>query len=281
MYLKSFIDAYISNGFDFQEAKTEIDFVLEVLFNYSYKDFLLNKQLTIEQIKKVQKIIDERVKTNKPLQQILGTAFFYGRRFFVNEYTLIPRPETELLVQEVINITKELGSPKIIDIGTGTGCIGLTLMLENPKINANLSDIQQEAIETAKKNALYHNILSGVKFIKSDLFENITDKYDVIVSNPPYIPLKDKNTLQIEVREYDSPVALFTKDDEGIEFYEKIIRQAQFYLNKQGFIAFELGINQADTVKKLLKKNNFYNIKIIKDFNSVERVITAKIKPSQ
>ncbi len=281
MYLKSFVNLYISNGFDFNEAKHEIDFVLEVLFNYKYKDFLLNKKLEPEKIEKVQKILEERTKTKKPLQQILGRAFFYGRIFFVNEYTLIPRPETELLVNEVLILSRNLirhNNLQILDIGTGTGCIGISLMLENSLIKSDLLDIQSEALEIAQKNAIFHKVIERANFIKSDLFENINKKYDIIVSNPPYIPLKDKENLQKEVKDFDSPIALFTKDEEGIEFYERILKEAAKYLKTNGYIAFELGINQYKQVWELLKKSGFKNIKIIKDYNNIERIITAEIE---
>ena len=223
MYRKIFIDKYLKNGFSFDEAKVEVDFALEVLFNYTYKDFMLGKTIEKWQLAKYDKVLNERLSTHRPLQQIIGQAFFYGRKFFVNEYTLIPRPETELLVAETLKIAQEFDNPKILDIGTGTGCIPITLVLENGSISADSVDISLEAIETAEKNALLHNIYEKVKFTQSNIFENVTDKYNIIVSNPPYIPLKDKESLQIEVRDYDPPSALFTSDEHGVEFYKKII----------------------------------------------------------
>lgn len=277
MYRKSFIDSYLNNNFSFEEAKSEIDFVLEVLFDFKYKDFLLGKMLEPWQAAKIEKVIKERVSKRKPIQQIVGQAFFYGRRFFVNKSTLIPRPETELLVEEVLSLSKEFEQPKILDIGTGSGCIPLSLIMENNKITAHCVDVSISALETAKKNALFHNILNNIKFIKSNLFENVNEKYDIIVSNPPYIPIKEKDNLEIEVRDYDPALALFAYDDLGIEFYKKIIESSKGYLNSKAYLAFELGINQACYVKELLEKNNFNEIKIVKDFNSIERIIIAKI----
>lgn len=276
MYRKNFIDLYLQNGFAFEEAKSEVDFIMEVLFDFSYKDFLLGKKLDDWQITKIIKAIDERIKTHRPIQQIVGQAFFYGRRFLVNEHTLIPRPETELLVSEVLELAKQYEQPFILDIGTGSGCIPLTLMLENRNIKAHSVDISVNAIETAKKNALFHNILSNIKFFKSDLFENVKEQYDIIVSNPPYIPIKEKNNLQIEVRNFDPASALFASDDLGIEFYKKIIENSKKYLKDDGYIAFELGINQACYVKELFERNHFKNINIINDYNSIGRIIIAK-----
>ena len=116
----------------------------------------------------------------------------------------------------------------------------------------------------------------AISFFKSDLFENVTEKYDIIVSNPPYIPLKDKESLQIEVKNYDPELALFTKDGLGIEFYDKIVTKAKEYLLPDGYLAFELGINQASLVSDLLQKHNFSSIEIYKDYNSIERVIICK-----
>ena len=276
MYRKAFINTYLKNKFPFDEAKSEVDFALETLFNFTYKDFMLGKALESWQIIKLEKVIEERTKTHRPIQQIIGQAYFYGRRFFVDEYTLIPRPETELLVNKVLEISKEIEKPKILDIGTGSGCIPLTLILENQQIIAHAVDISSEALETAKRNALFHNVLNNISFFKSDLFENVTEKYDIIVSNPPYIPLKDKESLQIEVKNYDPELALFTKDGLGIEFYDKIVTKAKEYLLPDGYLAFELGINQASLVSDLLQKHNFSSIEIYKDYNSIERVIICK-----
>lgn len=275
MYLKSFLDAYSSNGFSLQEARSEISFVLDVLFNYTYKDFLLDRELSDAQIKQAQAVFDERTSLKKPIQLILGQAYFLGRRFFTDKYTLIPRPETELLVKEVLALSKQLKNPDILDIGTGTGCIGISLMLENPEIKADMSDIQLNALKTAERNAAFHKVSARAGFIHSDLFENIEKKYDIIAANPPYIPLKDKETLQPEVKNYEPDTALFTWDDLGLEFYEKIISAAPRFLKARSAIAFELGVNQAEKAAGLLENNGFSNIKIIKDFNSIDRIITA------
>lgn len=276
MYRRAFIDIYLKNNFSFDEAKTEVDYTLETLFNFTYKDFMLGKSLEKWQITKIEKVIEERVKTHRPIQQIVGQAFFYGRRFFVDKYTLIPRPETELLVSKILEIAKKIKNPKILDIGTGSGCIPITLALENKEITIHAIDISDEAIETAKKNALFHNVMENISFFKSDLFENVNEKYDIIVSNPPYIPLKDKESLQIEVKKYDPELALFTKDDLGIEFYDKIVTMSKDYLIPNGIIAFELGINQAELVVDLLKNQGFSEVNVYKDYNSIERVIISK-----
>jgi len=275
MYLKSFLDAYSSNGFSLQEARSEISFALDVLFNFTYKDFLLDRELSDAQIEQAQAVFDERTSLKKPIQLILGQAYFLGRRFFTDKYTLIPRPETELLVTEVLVLSKQFKNPEILDIGTGTGCIGISLMLENPEIKADMSDIQLNALKTAQKNAVFHKVSDRAGFIQSDLFTNIEKKYDIIVSNPPYIPLKDKENLQLEVKQYEPSAALFAKDELGLEFYEKIITDAPRFLKNKGAIGFELGIKQAEAVKNLLKNNGFSNIEIKKDFNSIDRIITA------
>ena len=164
----------------------------------------------------------------------------------------------------------------MLDIGTGTGCIPVTLVLENSNITADAVDISEKALETAKKNAVFHNVSEKVNFIKSDIFENVKKQYNMIVSNPPYIPIKDKETLQIEVRDFDPAIALFTKDELGIEFYEKIIKQAMDYLLPEGYILFELGINQAELVGNMLVDNNYKPVEIIQDYNSIPRVIIAQ-----
>ena len=278
MYRKAFIDLYLNKYFEFDEAKAEVDFVLDSLFNYSHKDFILGKTLENWQIDKLNKIFTERVSTHKPIQQIIGMSYFYGRKFFTDEYTLVPRPETEILVKTVLELTENIDNPEILDIGTGTGCIPLTLILENNKIKADSVDISSEAVETGRKNALFHNVLTNINFYKSDLFENVEKQYDIIVSNPPYIPLKDKDNLQIEVRDFDPATALYTNDDLGVEYYEKIIKQSNNYLKDNGYIAFELGKGQADIISNIFKDNGYSIVNITKDLNDIDRVIIAQKK---
>ena len=179
MYRKVFINTYLKNGFSFDEAKSEVDFALETLFNFTYKDFMLGKALESWQITKLEKVIDERTKTHRPIQQIIGQAYFYGRRFFVDEYTLIPRPETELLVEEVIKSAKNMSSPKILDIGTGSGAIAIMLK-KLTDCSVVGSDISLPALETAKANA--KKLGADVEFVCSNLFEEISGKFDIIVS---------------------------------------------------------------------------------------------------
>ncbi|MBQ3642942.1 peptide chain release factor N(5)-glutamine methyltransferase [bacterium] len=276
MYRKFFTDKYIANGYTFDEAISEVDFLFDVLFNYTYKDFMLGKTLNEAQCEKVRKMIEERLQTHKPIQKIAGQAYFLSRKFFVDENTLVPRPETELLVDEALKLCIGQKNVKILDIGTGTGCIPISLVLENGNIIAEAIDISEAALETARRNALYHNVYDKIKFYQSDLLDKAEGKFDIIVSNPPYIPLKDKDELQIEVRDYDPALALFTKDEKGIEFYEKIIRQGKNYLNKNGKILFELGKGQRDEVSKLFESNGFKVIKAIKDYNNIDRVLIAE-----
>ncbi len=276
MYGSFFIQQYLENGFDKKEAQSEIDFVLDILFDYKAKDFILGKKLSDKEFLHLKKIISERIKTKRPIQQITGNSFFLGRKFYVNEHTLIPRPETEILVTEVLKLSKKITRPLILDIGTGTGCIPITLALENPQIIAHSVDISKEAIEVAQKNSALHKTGNRIKIFNSNLFQNVTEKYNIIVSNPPYIPVKEKPFLQSEVRDFDPAIALFTNDDKGIEFYEKIIDSADDFLLQDGSLCFEIGINQSKDIKEMLNKKGYINIKTIKDLNNTDRIVIAQ-----
>lgn len=275
MYRKIFIEKYLENNFSESEAKSEIDFVLDILFSYSIKNFYLGEMLNNEQIQQVLNIIEERVVTRKPIQKILNTAFFYGRKFYVNEDTLVPRPETEIAVSKTLELVNNFKTPKILDIGTGSGCIPITIALENKSCIVHSVDISKEAIIAARKNLETYNLQEKIKIFESDLFSNVNEKYDIIISNPPYIPIKEKENLQYEVKYFDPALALFAYDDEGVEFYKKIIVNSLEYLNSNGYLIFEIGINQHQKVSDLLSKNGFKNIEVIKDYNKIERVVIA------
>ena len=204
--------------------------------------------------------------------QILGFTIFMNNKFKVSKDTLIPRVETELLIRTCKNLISQ--NSKVLEIGCGSGIISIMLnKIKNCKVDS--CDISIEALKIAKLNS--KNLQTNVNFFYSDLFKNVNSKYDLIVSNPPYIPLTLKNYLQEEVKNFEPHIALFTNDNLGVEYYQKIIKNAFNYLLPGGFVAFELGINQAELVKKIFIKNNYKNIQTFNDLNNIARVIIAQI----
>ena len=256
------------------EAEAELDFLLKEEFNLSKKTLILNPEKINNIFPHTKNIIEERIKTRKPLQYIINKAVFYGDIYYVNENVLIPRPETELLVNKVINLANS--KTKILDIGTGSGCIAITLAKHLQSDNITTCDISQSAIDTAKINAEKICPDVKIKFILSDLFKNINEKYNIIVSNPPYIDLALKADLEPEVINFEPKSALFAQD-KGLYFYKEIITNAGKYLYENGIIVFEIGIDQAEDVSEILKSNNFTDIEIIPDYNKIPRVIIAKL----
>lgn len=269
------IQIYLTHGFTREEAESEIDFAIEIISGLTRKDLIIGIMPSPCDVEKLTKMVERRVKTKKPIAQLLGKSFFMGQKFEVTKDTLIPRPETELLVRKAIEKIKENDFKQVLDIGTGTGCIAC---MTAKKTDAQVLgvDISNEALKVALNNAMQMNLMNKALFRKSDLFSNVTEKYDIIVSNPPYIPRKIKETLQTEVRDFEPDTALFTDDEDGIEVYKKIIEQAHGYLNKGGFVMFELGIEQAGMVQAILEKHSFSDIEILKDVSGIERVISAK-----
>jgi release factor glutamine methyltransferase len=279
------IEIMQKQGFDREEARNEIDFFVETVSGKKKKDFLMNPLLEISTKEKeiIDDFVKKRIKENIPAQYLVGKAYFMNEEFFVDNSVLIPRPETEILVKEaeklIIQRLIAKKSLEILDIGTGSGCIPIMLakiLPENVKITA--CDISEKAIETAKKNAQTHKVGHKINFFLSDIFSGINEKFDLIVSNPPYIPLSMKKNLQKEVVMHEPQNALFAEDAEGIEFYKKIIEQSQKHLNKEGIIIFELGINQSKLVEELFLQNGFEDIQITKDFDNIERVISGSKK---
>lgn len=205
-----------------------------------------------------------------PVAYIVGNTEFFGRTFDVSEQTLVPRPETELLVEEVATIVKQNQFETILDIGTGSGAIAISLALEtNARVTA--VDISEGALGIAKKNA--ERLGANVEFVHSNLFENIEGVFDIIVSNPPYIKTSAIETLDREVKDHE-PILALDGGGDGLEFYRKIIAEAPKYLRDGGVIAFEIGYDQGRDVAELLQ-NNFENIRVIKDYNKLDRIVIA------
>lgn len=255
-----------------REALSELNFILKEHFNVSLKDFVVNPNIIFEYKSELEAIINVRVKKRKPLQYILNKASFMGEIFYVDENVLIPRPETEILVTETAKLANS--NTKILEIGTGSGCIAISLAKLLKNNNITTCDISLNALTVAKKNA--ENLCPEYKidFIHSDLFKNITGKYDIIISNPPYIAETLKSDMLPEVTDFEPNNALFA-DEEGLYFYKKIIQSAHQYLKGKGILAFEVGINQAEKIKNFLKNQGFSKIIIIPDLCSIDRVVLA------
>ena len=262
-----------------EEYKQETKLIIESVSNLTLEKIILGEE--IKNIDKIIEIAQKRADTKAPIQHILGFAYFMGEKYIVNSDVLIPRDETEILVEESYNLIKNKNEKiDILDIGVGSGCISCSLAkkLINKEIEILAVDISLDAIKTALENADKLDLIRKIVFRKSDIYSKIRDceKFDLIVSNPPYIPLKEKNNLQKEVG-FEPEIALFANDEDGIEFYEKIIKGTPKYLKPNGYLAMEIGINQSELIKNILIKNNFKDINIIKDLANIDRIITAHI----
>lgn len=232
----------------------------------------LSEQMSKEIEDKYFSLIEKHIKEDVPLSHLVGFEYFYDRKYKVTKDVLSPRMETEELIYKVIEYVKASNKNKfkILDLCTGSGIIAITLKkeLEQVSVDVIASDISEEAIEVAKENAQSHD--ATIKFIKSDIFNNIDNKFDIIVSNPPYIDRKDEVTMQDNVLKYDPHLALFA-EEEGMYFYRKIIEQANDYLNENGVMFFEIGYDQKDKIIKLADMNGF-SAEVYRDINGRDRM---------
>jgi len=215
--------------------------------------------------------------TSEPLQYILGSVEFYGLEFRVTRDVLIPRPETEILVEKIIESFDKNSHLKILDIGTGSGNIAISLAknFNNAKITG--FDVSGEALAIAKENSRLNNVNGNVKFEMLDVLNknfNSEVKYDVIVSNPPYVSVKEYPELRPELNVYEPRIAL-TDENDGLNFYRVISEKSKNILGNNGQIFYEIGQGQTNEIKNILEKNNFSDIKIFKDYSDIERVITG------
>lgn len=274
MILKK-IEQYLKEG-GIEEAKAEARLIVESISGLSIEELLLGRKVADEVRLRIEETAKKRVQTKAPIQHILSFAYFMSQKFLVNEDVLIPRDETEILVREAIEAIRENDLKTVLDIGTGSGNIACSIALKCPGVQVLGVDISVRALSVAIENAQELNLINHAIFRKSDVFSNVKEKFDLIVSNPPYIPLLERESLEGEVN-FDPELALFAKDDEGLEFYEKIITGASEHLNPCGHVFFEVGQSQAPLVQKIFLENNFVNVKIIKDLVGIERVIGARL----
>ena len=232
----------------------------------------LSEQLSKDKQDKYFSLIEKHIKEDVPLSHLVGFEYFYDRKYKVTKDVLSPRMETEELIYKVIEYVKATNKNnlKILDLCTGSGIIAITLKkeLENIFLEIVASDISDAALKVAKENAIMNE--AEVKFIQSDIFENINEKFDIIVSNPPYIAYNDKITMEDNVLNYDPHLALFAEED-GMYFYREIVENAKEYLEEDGLVFFEIGYDQREKILKLANENGF-KAEVYKDINGRDRV---------
>ena len=262
--------------------KTEIDtfffFLVEEYLNFKRIDTVTKSDFIIPSEKLA--ILNEaaqRLKNEEPIQYILGKTEFYGLPFLVNKNTLIPRPETEELIEWVLNEVDKNAEVSILDIGTGTGCIPIALKknLQNSKISA--IDVSKEALKTAKENAKLNSV--KINFIESNILTTniLVQQFDVIVSNPPYVRELEKTEIQNNVLENEPHLALFVSDENPLIFYDKIADLAKLHLTKKGLLFFEINQYLGKETVKMLEEKGFKNIVLKKDFSQNDRMIKANL----
>ncbi|MDR1168257.1 MAG: peptide chain release factor N(5)-glutamine methyltransferase [Heliobacteriaceae bacterium] len=277
MNIPEIVKILTDGGIEQNEANIEVRMLIEHFCGLSAMDILLGKKLDYSKLAEVKEKAELRVRTKRPIQHITGFAHFMGERFIVNPNVLIPRDETELLVRKAIQIIKENNFKTALDVGTGSGCIAcMTAKFTNCRITG--LDISSDALNVALDNAMRLNLNNKAVFRKSDIFSNVRtgETFDIIISNPPYIPPHEAYNLQKEVK-FEPPQALFTRDESGMEFYEKITIQAPSVLNRGGYLLFELGKGQAKDVKSIMGYNGFESMEITNDLAGIERVICGKL----
>lgn len=255
--------------------KSDADWIIATVLGKNRAEIKLLSFVTDKEYEDIMKATERRA-NGESVDNIFGFTEFYGLTFDVNKKVLTPRMETEILVEQVLKAEKNFKNPTILDLGTGSGAIAVSIA-KNCEATITAIDVSKMALATAEANAKKNDV--KIEFLHSNLFDGLKRKrkFDIIVSNPPYIPTKEIEKLDKNVRECD-PVLALDGGEDGLDFYREIISKAPDRLNNGGLLFFEVGKGQAQDVKKFLKENGFEEIKIIKDYNKIERVICGKRK---
>ena len=263
-----------------REAKNIASLILEKLTGYSHSQRILHKKDTLEEKteKQLQKIINE-LTTNRPVQYCLEEAWFAGMKFFVNEQVLIPRPETEELVSWILesNPEKKFSETRILDIGTGSGCIAIALKKKLTDASVTAFDISPDALAIARRNAQANQVY--VEFLLYDILSENAHRaespFTIIVSNPPYVLVSEKDEMMERVWKYEPAQALFVSDNDPLIFYKAILRYAEKHLAENGELYFEINESKANEIQDLLEYNTYRRIEVKKDFQGKARMIRA------
>ncbi len=262
-----------------ESPRINAEMLLAKILNCKRLDLYLQfeRPLVEDEIKLYREFLTRRSKF-EPIQYILGSVEFYGLEFEVNKTVLIPRPETEILVEEIINSINKENITKILDIGTGSGNIAVCLAVHLPESKIVAIDSSIEALNTAEKNSKINNTKDRIDFIEWDInSENLfpeTD-FDIVVSNPPYVSETDYTKLQPELKIYEPRIAL-TDNANGLSFYKTICEKSKELLKTGGKLFLEAGMGQSENIKEILLNNNYSNIKMKKDYLNIDRVISGE-----
>ena len=232
-------------------------------------------QLTPAEDERFQDAMKRRA-AREPFQHIVGKQEFYGLDFIVTADVLIPRPETELIVERAIELLADLPSPRFLEIGVGSGCISVAILKHSPKAAALAVDVSDPAIEVARRNAAMHRVGDRLEIVGSDVFGNVPDQaFDLIVSNPPYVPLAEYDGLQPEVRDHDPRIAV-TDGATGLTIIERIIAEAPKYLRSAGHLLMEIGYNQRLDVEGLFAVDQWKSVEFLPDLQGIPRTVDAR-----
>ena len=266
------------NKNEFESPKQEIEWLLCDLLNYKRVDLYVNFEEIVSstKLKLLKKWIKKRLK-RMPLQYITGNTEFYGKKFFLNTDVLIPRADTERLVDESLECIKQKNNPKILEVGTGSGCISISLALERKDAQILSIDISENALNKAKENAEYHKT-TNVSFSKVDILNDLPKgKYDMLISNPPYISYDEMKTIMVDVKDFEPELAL-TDFNDGLQFYTRLSDIGPLLIKKEGWMLLEVGTNDhPKKVMRLFKSKGFKDIDLLKDYNNNKRVLRVKI----
>lgn len=274
--LKKLYKTELNTLYTENEIATIYSFFVEKIvgFNSFHQRLFMHQDLLLDDEEKLKKMLSE-LKTGKPYQQIFGETEFYGLLFFVNENVLVPRPETEELLEIAIQKLRKEGikSPRILDIGTGSGIIPIVLKKYFPDAEVASVDFSEKALEVAKKNAEHHQ--TKINFVFEDYLKmNLEGNFDVIISNPPYIGINEENEIGDSVKNFEPKMALFSPNEDALVFYKKIVEDCEKHLSENGFLFLE--INQKLGPETLNLYQNFAEIELVKDLSENDRFVIGK-----
>lgn len=218
----------------------------------------------------------QRRLAGEPIQYITGEAEFFGIPFRITPDVLIPRPETEHLVEAALKLTPPSSQRRILDVGTGSGAIAIAIARNRPSCQITATDLSAGAINLARANAGRAGVDERIRFLRGDLFTPVTgERFDIVVSNPPYVPLRDRNSLSVEVREFEPQSALFAGED-GLDLYRRLIPEAVPFLEPNGWLLLEIGYGQQPAIEELLQTSGYTGVDFIPDYQAIPRVAIAR-----